>query len=111
MRRIRYAVAMSLDAYLAGPNGECDWILMDPDIDFGEVGRSFDTVLMGRRTFEAALRHGGNGAMPGMETIVVSRTLRPQDHPDVTIVADKPEELLAHFGIDAAGIVKKVKSL
>ena len=34
MRRIVYSVAMSLDGYIAGPNGEYDWIVMDPDIDF-----------------------------------------------------------------------------
>ena len=37
MRRIRYAVAMSLDAYIAGPNGESDWIIMDPEIDFKAI--------------------------------------------------------------------------
>jgi dihydrofolate reductase len=52
MRRIRYAVAASLDAYIAGPNGEADWIIADPDIDFGELFSQFDTVLMGRRTFQ-----------------------------------------------------------
>ncbi len=26
MRKIRYSVAMSLDGYIAGPNGEADWI-------------------------------------------------------------------------------------
>ena len=33
MRRVRYSVAMSLDGYIAGPKGEADWIIMDPDID------------------------------------------------------------------------------
>lgn len=36
MRRVRYVVAMSLDGYIAGPNGEADWIIMDPEIDFHE---------------------------------------------------------------------------
>ena len=34
MRRVIYGGAMSLDGYIAGPNGEYDWIVMDPEIDF-----------------------------------------------------------------------------
>src|SRR4051812_18083842 len=49
---------MSLDGYLAGPNGEADWIVMDPAIDFAGMRARFDTVLMGRRTFEAAQAQG-----------------------------------------------------
>jgi dihydrofolate reductase len=97
MRRIRYSVAMSLDAYIAGPNGESDWILMDPEIDFGELFRDFDTILMGRRSFEVARAMGGGSPMPGMKTLVASRTLRPQDYPDVTIVADPLAETLARL--------------
>jgi dihydrofolate reductase len=91
MRRIRYVVAMSLDGFIAGPNGECDWIIMDPEIDFGELLRKFDTVLVGRHTFEATLQRGIKDVMPGMQTIVFSRTLRPQDYPNITLVADHPE--------------------
>ncbi len=47
MRRIRYQVAMSLDGYIAGPNGEFDWIVKDPEIDFAEIFKQFDTLLIG----------------------------------------------------------------
>src|SRR5437763_435737 len=50
MRRICFSVAMSLDGYIAGPNGEYDWIIMDPDIDFAEMMNRFDTILIGRHT-------------------------------------------------------------
>jgi hypothetical protein len=43
MRRICYQVAMSLDGYIAGPNGEFDWIVKDPDIDFVTLFAQFDT--------------------------------------------------------------------
>ena len=88
MRKVVYSVAMSLDGYVAGPNGEADWIVMDPELDFTGMMARFDTVLMGRRTFEAAQARGGGGAMPGVTSVVVSRTLRPADHPGVTVIAD-----------------------
>ena len=94
MRRVRYSVAMSLDGYIAGPNGEADWIVIDPEIDFGALMGSFDTILVGRRTWEAMNRQGGGPAMPGVETYVFSRTLRQTDCPGVT-VSDDPIETLA----------------
>ena len=86
MPRIRYQVAMSLDGYIAGPKGEADWITMDPEIDFEGLFAQFDTFLMGRRTFESA--GGGGGGASGAKTFVFSRTLRPRDHPRVTIVPE-----------------------
>jgi dihydrofolate reductase len=52
MRRLRYSVAMSLDGFIAGPNGEFDWIVMDPTFDFAALFSEFDTLLMGRHTFD-----------------------------------------------------------
>jgi dihydrofolate reductase len=95
MRRVRYAVAASLDGYIAGPKGEADWIVMDPEIDFAAIYKQFDTALIGRRTFEGMARGKKKpGAMPGMKTFVFSRTLRQTDYPKV-IVADKAEETVA----------------
>ena len=94
MRRVRYAVAASLDSYIAGPNGEADWIIMNPEIDFRAGFEQFDTFLIGRRTFETMAR-AGRGETPGMKTFVFSRTLRQQDYPGVTVVAEKSEETVA----------------
>jgi dihydrofolate reductase len=79
---------MSLDGYIAGPNGEANWIVMDPTIDFAAIFKQFDTFLIGRRTFEPMMR-AGKGSTPGMKTFVFSRTLRQEDYPKVTVVADK----------------------
>ena len=78
-RRVRYAVAMSLDGFIAGPSGEADWIVMDPEIDFKAIYSQFDTLVMGRRTFEVVKAAGGGGSTPDMQVFVFSRTLRQED--------------------------------
>jgi dihydrofolate reductase len=109
MRHVIYGCAMSLDGYIAGPNGECDWIVMDPDIDFAKMTARFDTFLIGRKTFEAMRRMGSDAqSFPGIKNIVFSRTLKPGEHPHVTINADaerivaklrtKPGKDIALFG-------------
>lgn len=93
MRRIRYRVAMSLDGFIAGPQGDADWIINDPGVDFGALILQFDTLLVGRRTFELMAR-AGRATMPGMETIVLSSTLPQQEYPDVTIIGQDAERFV-----------------
>jgi dihydrofolate reductase len=61
---------------------------MDPEIDFKAMFSRFDTMLVGRGTYEASMKYGGGG-MPGMKTYVFSQSLRPQDHPKVTVVTSE----------------------
>ena len=93
MRQVRFSVAMSLDGYIAGPGGESDWIVMDPDIDFRALMGSFDVVLLGRKTYETTREQGGGG-MSGMQAYVFSRTLRQADCPGA-IVSENPVATLA----------------
>jgi dihydrofolate reductase len=88
MRPVCYSVAMSLDGYIAGPKGEFDWIPMDPEIDFKALFARFDCVLLGRRSWEAAQKQGGGGAMHGMKSYVFSTTLQPGDCPGATLSND-----------------------
>jgi dihydrofolate reductase len=127
MRLVRYGGAMSLDGYIAGPNGEYDWIVMDPDIDFAAMMKQFDTFLIGRKTFEAMVRMGSDAkSAGGIQNIVFSRTLHPADHPHVKVESDavrvvadlraRPGKDIALFGggelfrsLLAAGLVDRVE--
>ncbi len=105
MRRVRYQVASSLDGYILGAEGDIDWIVHDPDVDFAAMFAEYDTLLMGRRTYESIPAGTSVAAMhPNHRVLVFSRTLRPADHPDVTIVAERVretvEELRARPGKD-----------
>ena len=118
---------MSLDGYIAGPNGEYDWIVMDPDVDFEAMMKEFDTFLIGRKTFEVMRRMGSDASpTPGIQNIVFSRTLNPADYPHITVSADaerfvaelreKPGKDIALFGggelfrsLLEAGLVDRVE--
>jgi len=88
MRPVCYSVATSLDGCIAGPNGEFDWIPMDPEIDFKALFARFDTLLLGRKSWQAAQKQGGGGAMHGMKSYVFSTTLAPADCPGATLSRD-----------------------
>lgn len=89
MRKVSYGGAMSLDGFIAGPNGEYDWIVMDPEIDFAEMMARFDTFLIGRKTFDTIRRQGTEMAdTPALKNIVFSRTMKPADYPQLTISDD-----------------------
>jgi dihydrofolate reductase len=82
---VRYQVACSLDGYIAGPDDDYDWIVPEPTFDFDALYAQFDVLLMGRRTWEVAAAAG-----PGFgdrQVIVASRTLRPEQYPDVEVVS------------------------
>ena len=94
-RRLRYQVAVSLDGFIAGPNGEADWIVMDPSIDFGALFKEFDTALMGRKTYEVMTAQGGSGTMPGLEVVVFSRTLPSSNRKGVCVLSEDPQDVVS----------------
>ncbi len=92
---MNYGVACSLDGYIAGPNGEYDWIVSDPDIDsdLAAVFARYDTLVMGRGTFEVMVK-SGQGEMPGVRICVISSTLKQEDFPYAEIISRDPADLV-----------------
>lgn len=86
MRRVIFSCAMSLDGYIAAPDGGYDWIVMDPEIDFDAMFKKYDTVLMGRKSYDAA--QGADYGMPKPQTYVFSKTLRQADVKGAIVSSD-----------------------
>ena len=102
MRRVRFSVAVSLDGYIAGPGGEMDWLVWSDDA--AALARAhwqgFDTVLLGRKTYEVAARSGQAGGDPGgIRSFIFSRSLTESPSPHARLVAD-----------DAVGFVRALKA-
>lgn len=95
---------MTLDGFIADPNGGYDWIIMDESIDFAAMFNEFDTFVMGRKTFEVSARTDFMSMFGGKEVIVFSRTLTTSPHLGVRIVntdpADTVRELKSKSGKD-----------
>lgn len=87
MPTLRYSVASSLDGYIAGPNGEFDWIPVDPEIDFEALYAGFGGLVMGRRSYEVFQATGGSPG-PALPTYVYSRTLPEGERNGVTFAHD-----------------------
>ena len=77
MRKIILQLAVSLDGYIEGPNGEFDWCFTDQDYGMSEFFKRVDTTFMGRKTYELALAMESEApaGFPKMKEYVFSNSL------------------------------------
>lgn len=52
MRKVILDLAVTLDGFIEGPNGEIDWCIMDDDMDFGGFLSSIDSIFYGRVSYD-----------------------------------------------------------
>src|SRR5690349_11124441 len=96
-KRLRYHVAVSLDGFIARPDGSYDWLIPDPSIDFGALYKEFDAAVMGRKTYEVGLAAGADGSIPGMDVVVFSKTLPASTSRGVRVMNDDPRKVVAEL--------------
>ncbi|MDM5326242.1 dihydrofolate reductase family protein [Neobacillus sp. CF12] len=51
-RKIILDLAVTLDGFIEGKNGEVDWCIMDPDMGFINFLNQIDTILYGRKSYD-----------------------------------------------------------
>ncbi len=98
MRKVTFGGANSLDNFIARKDDAIDWLLWGDEAAsyMKEFWKTIDTVVMGRRTYEVALRlsKGGGGAYPGVKTYIFSRTLKKGRGKKVEIISTDAAEFV-----------------
>lgn len=102
MRKVTFGGANSLDNYIARKDHAVDWLMWSDEA--ADIMKNFwvtiDTIVMGRKTYEAGLKYGGGkNPYPGMKGYVLSRALEASESEDFQIV-----------NTDAAEFVRKLKA-
>ena len=76
MRKVILAVAVSLDGFIEGPNGEYDWCFIDQDYNLNDFFKRLDTIFVGRKTYEMSSEmEGGPPGFPKFKEYIFSTTL------------------------------------
>lgn len=81
MRKVTFGGANSLDNFIARNDDTVDWLMFNKEVAqlMEDYWKTIDTVVMGRRTYEVAMKNAGGGdggAYPGVTSYVFSRTLK-----------------------------------
>src|SRR5690349_1119313 len=99
MRKVIFGGANTLDNYIAGPDDSIDWIRHSKEVNeiLKDYWNNVDTEILGRRTYEVAMKSGYSAGRSGVKTYVCSRTL--------TKIPGKKIELAA----DAVSLVQRLK--
>jgi dihydrofolate reductase len=95
MRKVAFGVANSLDNFIARSDHSVDWLLWSDEVGqfVSEFFKSIDTIVMGRKTYEAGAK-AGSTSYPGMKTYVISRTMTAPPDPAVEIVGEDGAEFV-----------------
>jgi dihydrofolate reductase len=123
MRKLVYYVAVSIDGYIAGPGDEVDFYPVSDDMAawmnerYPEVipthiralvgltdppNRRFDTLVMGRGTYQPALDLNISSPYAHLRQYVVSSTLEKIDDPSVELVPDDPVGLVRRLKAESS---------
>ncbi|RLV08872.1 deaminase [Streptomyces griseocarneus] len=120
MRKLTYFIGMTIDGCIAGPDDEYDFMVafatdehsaeysaalqashpdtlpthIRPYLGLGPENRDFDTVVMGRGTYDPGLKEGITSPYAHLKQYVVSKSITTSPDPDVTVFSGDPVDLV-----------------
>ncbi|NJN42624.1 MAG: dihydrofolate reductase [Flammeovirgaceae bacterium] len=93
MRKLILGLAVSLDSFIEGPNGEYDWCFTDQDYGMTEFLQHVDTMFMGRKSYELTQTMKGGTGLPKMKEYIFSTTLRETKNDAILVRGNIEEEV------------------
>ena len=95
MRNVVLGLGISLDGYIARPDGAVDFLFRPKDYSMAPFFAPVDTAIMGRKTLEAGLKMGG-GKLPRstMPMYVFSKSKPPGERDGVIFVNESPTSFI-----------------
>lgn len=97
MRRVILGLGISLDGYIARPDGAVDYLFMPKDYSMAEFFATIDTAIMGRKTYDKSREMGGGSYGPSLKTYVFSHTLAPGEREGLTFVNQPIADFVAEL--------------
>jgi dihydrofolate reductase len=95
MRKVVLGVGISLDGYIARPDGSVDFLFMPKDYSMAAFFKRIDTGVMGRKTYDMGLKLGGGSiSSPGMKCYVFSHMQEAGERGGVTFVNEPPRRFV-----------------
>jgi dihydrofolate reductase len=86
MRKLVLNLAVSLDGYIAGPNGEYDWCFTDDDYGMTDFLKSVDATIMGGKSYRLVAEYGQ--PYPEFTNYVFTRTSGESPYNNVVFVSE-----------------------
>ena len=94
MRKVVLGLGISLDGYIARPDGSVDFLFMPKDYSMGPFFKTIDTAVLGRKTYDDGLKMGGSFG-GSIKYFVFSKTMPPGERNSVTFTNDSPSAVIA----------------
>ena len=95
MRKIILQLAVSLDGFIEGPNGEFDWCFTDDDYGMTGFFKRIDAIFIGRKSYELMLTMGGSTppGFPALKEYVFSNSLDKVEGDRILVCGDLAKEV------------------
>jgi dihydrofolate reductase len=96
-RKVILGLGISLDGYIARPDGAVDFLFMPKDYQprWAKFFRRIDTAIMGRKTYDVGKKlSGGKIDTMGIKTYVMSKTLPPGEREGLVFTRESAPQLV-----------------